>query len=73
MPLQRLTPGERGGIFRFDAGDVVALALRLRAQIFELQLAPIELGSQPGDFRAERCSLCGAHRALLFTALELFT
>ena len=45
LPLERFTPRERRGVLRLARRELAAPALRLRAQLFEVELAAVELAS----------------------------
>ena len=52
LALERLAPSQRRRVVRLDARQVAAFALRLRAQLFELQLAAIDLRSHSRQLRS---------------------
>src|SRR5580700_332613 len=66
LPLERFASRQCGGVLSLEERELPALGLRLRAQLLELQLAPIVLRTHPREFAG------GLRRRRSIAAAQLF-
>ena len=70
LTFERFAAGERCGVVGFHAGHLGALRLRLRAQLFELQLVLVGPRADFRQRRAQRRRFGGGRAAQLFVLFE---
>ena len=70
LPFERFAPRQRGRVVGFDAGQLGAFRLGLRAQFFELQLVAVDARAQLRKARGQRGRVGRSQRSPFLAAFE---